>query len=76
MEEVPLDEKEAAQWLHKLYQEKVKGSAFPGLGERGLSPGGFQGPLIGWAGGTWTSSGDRSALLFSRLLSDPSFLFS
>lgn len=33
LEEIPQDEKEAAQWLHKLYQEKVKANC-PGSGRQ------------------------------------------
>lgn len=34
LEEIPQDEREAAQWLHKLYQEKVTMGASLGLGPR------------------------------------------
>ncbi|XP_012586593.1 PREDICTED: 1-acyl-sn-glycerol-3-phosphate acyltransferase gamma [Condylura cristata] len=39
LEEIPLDEKEAAQWLHKLYQEKVGWGALGALGALGARAG-------------------------------------
>ncbi|XP_063301799.1 1-acyl-sn-glycerol-3-phosphate acyltransferase gamma [Pelobates fuscus] len=66
LEDIPLDEKEAANWLHKLYQEK------DALQERYLQEGTFPGPQIVPRRRPWTLI---NFLFWATLLLSPLFSF-